>query len=271
MTSQNSLKNDGNNNCIACFEKIKNGARICPHCQSPQSPQRLRHFTTSLKFIGAIVTVVSLVLGMASLNGLYRNWKETRQAVTEMVSAAQELEKIGEYQASWDIYQKALEIDPGYSAIRNGQVQLAMKWLLNIKIVNKETTFSEIVDKLVPVLYKGISTAEDDQASKLLGHIGWAYFTKGRDKPVVVDVRAIYDKALTLAPNNMYANVMMGHWIILKMVNLKRQRNIFKRPWTTARIGSGSDKCSLAHFSGQGGYGNRAMFLKRKSFLLRTR
>ena len=128
MTSQNSLKNDGNNNCIACFEKIKNGARICPHCQSPQSTQRLRHFTTSLKFIGAIVTVVSLVLGMASLNGLYRNWKETRQAVTEMVSAAQHGVDIdtAERQPVIDIVFEEALAGPVRPGIGNVQADLAV-------------------------------------------------------------------------------------------------------------------------------------------------
>jgi len=227
MTSQNSLKDDVHNKCIACCESIKAGARICPHCRSPQLPQRLRYLTTSLKFIGAIVTIVSLVLGMASLNGLYRNWKETRQAVAEMVSAAQEMEKIGEYQATWDIYQKALEIDPGYAAIRSGQVRLAMNWLINIRIVNNET-FTEIVDKLIPVLYKGISSAQDDQASTILSHIGWAYFLKGREIPLVVDVEAIYNRAIKLDPDNIHANAMLGHWFLAQKGDFENSRSHFR-------------------------------------------
>lgn len=234
MTSQRSFKDDDHNICIACRESIKAGARICPHCRSPQSHRRLRYLTTSLKFIGATVTIVSLVLGMASLNGLYRNWKETRQAVTEMVSAAQELEKIGEYRAAWDIYENALGIDPGYAAIRSGQVQLAMNWLINIRIVNNET-FTEIVDILIPVLYKGISSAQDDQASTILSHIGWAYFMKGREIPLVVDVEAIYNRAIKLDPDNIYANVMLGHWLLTQRGDFESARPHFQTALDNSR------------------------------------
>ena len=117
--------------CNACLEPIRAGARVCPHCRSPQSHPGWRSFGVWLKWVAAAVTIISLISGVRSLHGLYEGWRATGRAVAEMVAAGSRLAAAGDYTRAWDRYRDALQLSPGSSLVLEAKVELAQVWIRN--------------------------------------------------------------------------------------------------------------------------------------------
>ena len=94
-----------------------------------------------------------------------------------------------------------------------------MAWVENVKVPQGKT-FSDIVDKLVPILTRGAAGAGGVRKADLLAHLGWAYFFKARDaslsldEPVRLNIERHYREALEIDRGNPYAHVHWGHLII---------------------------------------------------------
>ncbi len=220
--------------CIACDEPIRAAARFCPQCRTDQAPSRWKTVGTAFKWIGGVVTLVSLIVGVVTLSGIYTDWRERRQAVTELVHAADWLTNTEAYTHAWELYQEALELEPGSLAASRGRLELATKWLLNMRIVGDET-FSDIADKLVPVLYRGMAAADNEQKASILAHVGWSYFLKDREMPTVVDIHDIFRRAVTYDPDNPYANVLWGFWYLSEDENLDSAKVRFEVALSTGK------------------------------------
>src|SRR5207248_938152 len=98
--------------------------------------------------------------------------------------------------------------------LREAQEDLAMVWLENIRI-SEGQKFSDIVDKLVPIVTRGVESASGVRKADLLAYIGWAYFRKSRDDALKLDIDGKYREALRLDPDNPFAHAMWGHWLIV--------------------------------------------------------
>jgi hypothetical protein len=224
----------GEARCVACRETIEPEAHVCSRCRSVQKAGRLSHIGSTLKWIGGGTTVVSLAVGVITLTELFRGWQDRREAVSEMVAAAGNLDEIGEYRHSWAMYESALELEPGSPSARRGQVDLAMDWLRNIRITGEET-FTEVADILIPVLYRGVAASGGRRRADILGHVGWAYFLKDRETPVTIDVDSIYAQAIDSDPSNPYANAMWGHWRLSKHEDLESAQPRFEAAFASGR------------------------------------
>src|SRR5260370_14698743 len=89
-----------------------------------------------------------------------------------------------------------------------------MEWVENIRVREKEE-WSSSVDKLEPVLTRGIASTKDSQRSAdLLAHVVWCYFLRTRDGIFGMDPAGAYARAVEKDPNNPYAEAMWGHWIL---------------------------------------------------------
>jgi len=201
--------------CVACAEPIRPAARICPRCRSSQSPQRWAAVATAVKWIGLTATVVSLIIGVNRLQGLYTESRDRQEAVAKLVQAARGLGEEGEYKAAWNTYDQALELLPGSAAVRSGRTELAMQWLLNVVVTGGET-FTSIADPLIPVLHLGLVDAEETRASKITAHLAYAYYLKHRDLPLNAErVDELYTRALEHDPEGVHANTLFAHWLLL--------------------------------------------------------
>ena len=102
---------------------------------------------------------------------------------------------------------------------RKAQEDLAMVWAENIRVPEGKT-FSDYVDKLIPVLTRGTVDAEGTRKADLLAHLGWAYFLKSRDHSIILNettglnIEKHYKEALKIDPSNPYAHAYWGHLII---------------------------------------------------------
>ncbi|HUI44008.1 MAG TPA: hypothetical protein VL523_18750 [Terriglobia bacterium] len=212
---------DNRKRCVACRELIQPDARLCPLCRSSQVREHWKLVGTGLKWVGGTAAVISLLIGMNQVDSLFQSWRSRQETVAELAKAAAMQTDAGDYAGAWKLYEQARQLEPGSPAARQGQVQLAMVWLRNIHATGNQS-FSDIVDELLPVLYRAAASAKPQEAADALAHIGWANYLKNRDLGISdaelwgPQVDEEFDKALKLDSGNVYAHAMRGFWILYR-------------------------------------------------------
>jgi tetratricopeptide (TPR) repeat protein len=170
--------------------------------------------STPLAWVGSITAVFSLI------GGVYAGWVflsgqlEKRRTIHRLL--AEEAVQLGtsDYESAWKTLDQAAKGDPDSTRVRDAREDLAMDWLDNIGIL-REQTFSEIVDKLEPVLTAGAASAKSPQRqADLLAHLGWSYFLRSREATSSPDPATAYRDALERDSGNPYAHAMWGHWLL---------------------------------------------------------
>jgi len=221
--------------CIACKEPIHVDANVCPHCTNVQIPSRWKQAADILKWLGGITAVLSLLLMMIKVNDLFDKWNNEQDAISEIVVAAGIQTEYGDYEQAWESYQNVLRLDPGHRIAREEQINVAMIWLRNIKIIGDQT-FTDIVNKLFPVLHRGIASTDKQRRATIFAHIGWANYLKFRENKLseTMIVNEYFDRALKLDPNNTYANAMKAYWLSYRGVQeLDVIKTYFERALST--------------------------------------
>ena len=201
--------------CIACKEPIRAGATVCRYCGSAQQSKRniWSNFSGMLKWIGGIVTVISLVIGTVTLSRHYFDWQETRDSVSELVNAADWLVKSEAYAQAWQVYEEALTLAPSSTAIRKGQYQLAKQWLRDFDL--EKSRADEILSRITVILYRNVNETDKQELATALAHIGWVQVLRSKYfLSTNADVDSLFEQALRADPNNIYANAMAGHWLL---------------------------------------------------------
>jgi hypothetical protein len=150
---------------------------------------------------------------MVQISSIFQNWRERQEAVSELVKAAEIQKETGDYPGSWRLLEEALDLEPGSKIAREIQVQLAMIWLRNIRTGGNQS-FKNIVEKLLPALYRGATSANERTAADGFAHLGWANYLQYREGMTWLDIDAQYQRALQLDPENLYAHAMWGHWML---------------------------------------------------------
>jgi hypothetical protein len=178
-----------------------------------------------MKWIGGVTAVLSLVAGLYQVTRLVGDARERERQVAEFHRMAQAQQRAGDYERAWLTIEQAAvsaeaggllaklagQLDEARRQVREAQEDLAMAWLENVRL-SQGQTFSSVVDKLIPVLDRGIASASGARKADLLAHVGWAYFLKTRDGGSGLDPEQQYRQALEIDPANPYAHAYRGHW-----------------------------------------------------------
>jgi tetratricopeptide (TPR) repeat protein len=86
-------------------------------------------------------------------------------------------------------------------------------------IDRKEAT--QKIEQLLPSLYRGAASYDTAFASDVMAHIGWADWIRQKGDMYHLNVKGQFEKALEIDPENMYANTMMGHWLLASRIGAK--------------------------------------------------
>ncbi|MGH8019170.1 MAG: hypothetical protein ACREIA_12920 [Opitutaceae bacterium] len=198
--------------CVACREQIHPGAYICPHCGSAQKPSRWKLTATALKWIGGATAVISLVMGMRQVHGLYSDWMERRETVADLIGASRLQRASGDFGGAWSTIEDALRLEPGSPRVRDEMAAVAMEWLREARATEGRESFSDIVTRVTPTLYAGLGRRSAQEAADLRAHIGWASFLRFREGVRGLAIEEHYQEALALDLENPFAHAMLAHW-----------------------------------------------------------
>lgn len=169
-----------------------------------------------LKWIAIALACIGLIIGTHRGIEFYIKWQEENDHVKSLVAAAHLLNNSGDYQAAWNLLERALALRPSWEEVQSERANTAMFWLRNINqgILQGENKISGIADKLLPALSERAVTAVGREKADILAHIGWANYLKFRDGKRDVRVEENFREAVKADSVNVYAHAMLGFWIL---------------------------------------------------------
>ena len=133
--------------------------------------------------------------------------------ITELLSMARLQSEGGEYAQAWELTGQALQLQADSPEVQREQAQIAMTWLRDIRIKEGES-FTGIVDKILPCLYRSAAMETGAQAADALAHIGYANFLKRGEGTFGLKIEDDFREALKRDPQNVYAHTFWGFWIL---------------------------------------------------------
>jgi hypothetical protein len=118
-----------------------------------------------------------------------------------------------------------------------------MRWLRSISVQVGKLTFTDVVNRVLPVLAEGFASASGQHAADLLAHMGWADFLRIREGATGLDPETYYRKALAQEPSNVFAHAMWGHRIMVKRGPIDEAKQHF-----AAAVASGRERPFVRSF-----------------------
>ena len=178
----------------------------------------------ALKWVGVVTAVISLVLGVRQLTSWIGDVYGRQREAATLVDVARQQASRGEFAAAWTSLDRAAEVRPG-EAVDDARVEIAFAWLEDAR-PGPGQRFAVITDAVTPALDRALVSAQGERRADLLAHLGWVTFLRLRDG-YDVDPAARYQEALTVDPDNVFANAMLGHWLMWRGRQIQPARERF--------------------------------------------
>jgi hypothetical protein len=187
-----------------------------------------------LKWVGGATAVISLILGARQLITIATDHAQRARESAEFVALARQQAARGEFADSWKSLDRADERAKS-DATDEARLDIGFRWLQDGR-PGPAQPFSKITDAVVPALDRALLDPNHPRRADVLAHLGWATFLKGRDTGTG-DPAAQYNEALAIDRANVYANTMMGHWLLWDHKPVEAAR-----PYFDAAVASGKER-----------------------------
>lgn len=133
------------------------------------------------------------------------------QQLALQAGAARELCVSGSHEAGWDALRRDADSHPNAAVVQRALEDCGMVWLRGMRATEGKITFGAQVDRIAPVLTRGLAVAPPARRAALRAHIGWGDFLRGRDGVAAPDPTPQYRSALADDPANAFAHAMWAH------------------------------------------------------------
>ena len=178
--------------------------------------------TSVWKIILAWVGGASAVIGLfAAISGQLHQvqGKRAHKAVLDAkMAVAQSQVKQGEYEAAVGSYDEILKGEPLYGPAQEGQLDAAMLWVENFQVLGGDFTkvAGAKLDEIMPVLDAGLAREKGTREADVQAHIGWAHWLNWHiaEREYGPAAEKNLRAALALDGSNVYANAMLGNWML---------------------------------------------------------
>ena len=188
--------------------------------------------TSTVKVILSWVGGATAVLGLiGSLSGWFHTFDSHRTKRAELnaqMAVAQGQSKQGEYRSSVRSYGDILKTDPLYSPALEGQLDAAMLWVENFQVLGRDgekaaDAAGPLLDEIMPVLDAGFARAKGPRAADVQAHLGWAHWLNWHiaQREFSPAAERNLRAAVELDKSNVYANAMLGNWILQNNGNFR--------------------------------------------------
>jgi tetratricopeptide (TPR) repeat protein len=228
-------------NCVACQELINPKATICPHCESPQHPEKWAIFGTFLKIVGGISAVFSLIIVATEVSNLASEGSNRKTVAKELVKAAELLWEVEDKNAALSLLDKAETVLPGFHNANTLRTNIGIATISRIFPLvrdrglrrlltdpNKDGVpyyryYDGVSDNDLKLILKKVSLpeslarkAEDskgDERARSLAYLAWAMMIQEYLEGNVVEINKIFKKALEASKNDPVTNLLMAAWL----------------------------------------------------------
>jgi hypothetical protein len=194
-----------------------------------------KNLSKPLAWIGSLTAIFSLIGGVYGGWAYFSGQYEKRRAIAGLLATEGVQLSTRDYASAWKTLEQASVIDSGSEKVHQAQEDVAMQWLENIH-ASGSVTFTQITEKLEPILTRGATSAKSPQRrADLLAHLGWSYFLRRRESPSAPDPESAYREAIQKDPANPYAHAMWGHWVMWNHQGLAKGNEQFSAALASSR------------------------------------
>ena len=176
-----------------------------------------------MTWTGRATALIGLFASLAGgLTWLVTHHRHAVERKTKMDLAQVEVQQ-QQYQAAVASYEEILKDNPSYEPALAGQLNAAKLWVENFHVVmhnGEDTTAAAaagaLLDQLMPVLETGLARSKGSEAADVQAHIGWAHWLnqKMAEREFGSAAEQNFRAALATDPTNVYANAMLGNWML---------------------------------------------------------
>jgi tetratricopeptide (TPR) repeat protein len=176
-----------------------------------------------LAWIGGISAVLGFLGTITGFfGGIQGHFHHNAQLDSQMAIAQTQFRQ-GDYQASVQSYADILGADSLYRPALDRQLQATMLWVENVHVYLKDgedpgPAVTAQLDRIMAILDAGLARAKGAQAADVQAHIGWAHWLNQhiaeREFPPNAAAEQNFRAALATDPANVYANAMLGNWLL---------------------------------------------------------
>ena len=188
--------------------------------QQPE-PRVKRAWGVILAWIGGISAVIGFAGTLTGTFGKIEDHFHGNAELNAKMAIAQSQSQQGDYQSSVGTYTDILKADSLYKPALDGQLNATMLWVENFSVTEPEGQNTvglggAQLDQIFPILDAALTRSKGAQAADVEAHLGWAHWlnqhiAEREFGPVAEhDLRAAH----TLDPSNVYANAMLGNWLL---------------------------------------------------------
>ncbi len=219
------------------------------HIASPEFPMAddmKPNDSPAKKIMGWVGTTSALIGLSASILGGVR-WFENRHAqqaeLAAKMAVAQKQASVGDYLASVRSYDAILTDHPLNPSALQQQLSVTMTWVENFEVTGADNqsidaTAAAELDQIFQILDAGLSRTKGVEAADVQAHLGWAHWLNQhiaeREFGHVAEqnLRA----ALQVDPTNVYANAMLGNWMLQNGGDRTEAVNHFRTAVATGKV-----------------------------------
>ena len=170
----------------------------------------------------AVLAAIALFLAASAGVGPWRASRERTARVDALLKTAATQSRQTEYESAFDSYQQVLGLEHSNGAALDGQADAAMLWLENFHVLAGEGQKAEdlaapVLARLKTVLEAGLArtSGRDARAADILAHLGWAHWLN--EKIAFKEFNGaerVFSQSLAIDSSNVFANAMMGNWLL---------------------------------------------------------
>jgi tetratricopeptide (TPR) repeat protein len=194
---------------------------------SNSEPRIKRAWSVIAAWIGGITAVIAFV---GTMTGTFNNIKQHLNQHSNLdakIAVAKQQSGQGEYSAALQTYAAILQTDPGYAPAQQAQLATTEEWLRNFQASatddkDPKALAAGYLDQIFPVLDTTLTRVHGPAAADIEAHLGWAHWMNRYIAMREFGATAEQDMrdALKLDPQNVYANAMLGNWMLVNHKSL---------------------------------------------------
>lgn len=172
-------------------------------------------------WIGRITALIGLFASVAGGITWFINHHRQQTERQAKMALAQAQADQGDYQASIQSYGDILKADPQYRPALDRQLNTAMLWVENFQVSG--ATYQDAakqaapaLDQIMVILDSGLARAKGPQGADVRAHIGWTHWLNQHiaERELSPSPEQDFRSALASDPSNVYANGMLGNWML---------------------------------------------------------
>ena len=174
-----------------------------------------------MNWVGRTSALIGLFVSVAGgVTWLVHRHQQMAERQAQMATAEAQA-KQGQYQAAVESYGTILKSDPLDRAVLDAQLNMTMAWVEDFHVLARENQSGADVaapelDEILTILDAGLSRSKGTQAANVQAHIGWTHWLNQRIAQREFGPAAEQNLRAALATDaeNVYANAMLGAWMI---------------------------------------------------------